>query len=163
MKRIMAVDPLVGEILAAIHAAELAIQRCWNRVIFETDSKLLREDAISSDQLACWKIADAVPSLRSAFCDHLWLVFLLDLPQAQPPGESLSLVGCSCPCVRSFGFLLYPFAYFTLWLQHFSLVTLVFNKVALLKKKIIIRTQQLNLKSLYFNIARIMFWTVWNL
>ncbi|KAB1215135.1 hypothetical protein CJ030_MR4G001421 [Morella rubra] len=63
----MAMDPLVGEALTAVRALEIALSSRWDRVFFETDSKLLSEDVNSEDQPLCWKTVAEVLALRREF------------------------------------------------------------------------------------------------
>ncbi|KAB1225939.1 hypothetical protein CJ030_MR1G005470 [Morella rubra] len=67
MEQIRAMDPLLGEAMAAARAVELAQSHQWQMVIFETDLKLLWEDISDVNGQPCWKIADIVVSLRLAF------------------------------------------------------------------------------------------------
>ncbi|KAB1203545.1 hypothetical protein CJ030_MR8G015368 [Morella rubra] len=48
MEGICAVDPLLGEAFAATRAAEVTLLRNWTHVIFETDSKFLASDIVST-------------------------------------------------------------------------------------------------------------------
>lgn len=67
MEHIEAMDPLVGEAVAATHAVELALQFDWPRVRFESDCKLLCDDIMHVDSSPCKKIADLIDSLRCSF------------------------------------------------------------------------------------------------
>ncbi|KAB1213925.1 hypothetical protein CJ030_MR5G017188 [Morella rubra] len=54
MERIQAVDPFMGETMAAVRAVELALEKRWTHVLFESDSKLLCDD-LASELPPCWK------------------------------------------------------------------------------------------------------------
>lgn len=60
-------DPLVGEVVAAVRAVELALSKQLSHVIFESDSKVLCSDVSQPLLLMCWKIADLVTSICNAF------------------------------------------------------------------------------------------------
>lgn len=67
MERVRAMDPLVGETLAAVRAVELAISHNWHRVVFESDSKLLCEDISKPELPPSWKIEPMMLALRDKF------------------------------------------------------------------------------------------------
>lgn len=66
-ERIRAMDPLLGETMAIVHAIEIALLKNWPCVIFETDSKLLFQDITNLLMPPCWKIEDLVHSIRKEF------------------------------------------------------------------------------------------------
>ncbi|KAB1218265.1 hypothetical protein CJ030_MR3G026145 [Morella rubra] len=67
MERIRAMDPLLGEAVAAARAVELAVSEGWNSVIFESDSRLLCLDISHPFRVPCWKIEELVSSIHAAF------------------------------------------------------------------------------------------------
>lgn len=67
MERIRAMDPSLGEAVAAARAVELAVSEGWNSVIFESDSRLLCLDISHPFRVPCWKIEELVSSIHAAF------------------------------------------------------------------------------------------------
>lgn len=92
MEQIQAMDLLVGKAMATIRAVEVALQQCWTRVIFKSNSKLFCDDP---EQLPpCWKIDDLVLSLIRTFkAQSAWALHLV-------PGSS-----SSCSMDGSFSFV----------------------------------------------------------
>ncbi|KAB1224783.1 Linoleate 13S-lipoxygenase 2-1, chloroplastic [Morella rubra] len=52
--------------MAAVRAVELALERRWTHVLFESDSKLLCDD-LASELPPCWKVEAMISSLRQSF------------------------------------------------------------------------------------------------
>ena len=66
MERIQAVDPFMGETMAAVRAVELALEKRWTHVLFESDSMLLCDD-LASELPPCWKVEAMISSLQQSF------------------------------------------------------------------------------------------------
>lgn len=63
MVRFIALDPLVGETSTAVRAVELAMERNWSLVQFESDSQILCFDVLNPSKPLCWKIEAMIYSL----------------------------------------------------------------------------------------------------